>query len=321
MRLLRRRAAVGRAGVHATGAPGLDGAAGAVRDRALRRREPRAGRRHRHQRPAPARRAPERRQPDLACLRGRSADRLRREPRAPRRCRWWRPRLDRRLPGGVPGRRDHPARQGRRRRQDRGRRLPPHPRPDPVEARDGRRLPGADRGQRDGGQKDHGAVQPPRPRDPRRDDGGAARLHRAAGAGGDRAARAGNVRGRRCGGQRRLHRPAGPAPGSNRDRARRPPLRHVGVGPTAAGSGQLDLRNDLLGVCLCVEVPDRSRPARERRLLPALQPERSRGNGDELHLARAGRRRLGDPDPPRRGDVPAPSCLRSRSGCRQAPRG
>ena len=38
VRLLRRRAALGRAGVHAAGAPGLDGAAGAVRDRALRRR-------------------------------------------------------------------------------------------------------------------------------------------------------------------------------------------------------------------------------------------------------------------------------------------
>ena len=94
---------------------GLDGAAGAVRDRALRRGEPRAGRCDRHQRPAPARGAPERRQPDLARLRRRPADRLRGEPRAPRRCRWRRARVDRRLPGGVPGGRDHPARQGRRR--------------------------------------------------------------------------------------------------------------------------------------------------------------------------------------------------------------
>ena len=77
---------------------GLDGAAGAVRDRALRRREPRAGRRDRHQRSAPARGAPERRQPDLAGLRRRRADRLRREPRPPRRRRRRRARVDRRLP-------------------------------------------------------------------------------------------------------------------------------------------------------------------------------------------------------------------------------
>ena len=221
MRVLRRRAAVGGAGVHAAGAPGLDGAAGAVRDRALRRREPPAGRRDRHQRSAPARRAPERRQPDLAGLRGRSADRLRGEPRAPRRCRWRRARVDRRLPGGVSGGRDHPARQGRRRRQDRRRRLPPHPRPDPVEARDGGRLPGPGRGQCDRGEEDHGALQPPRTRDARRDDGGAARLHRAARAGGDRAARARHVRGRGHGGQRRLHRPAGSPAGPDRDHARR----------------------------------------------------------------------------------------------------
>ena len=191
-------------------------------------------------------------------------------------------------------------------RQDRGRRLPAHPRPDPVEARDGRRLPGAGRGQRDRREENHGAVQPPRTRDAPRDDGGAARLHGAARAGGDRAARAGHVRGRGHGRQRRLHRPAGPPPGPDRDHARRPPLRHVGVGSAAAGAGQLDLCDDLLGVRLCAEVPDRPRPAGERRLLPALQPQRAGGNGDELHLALAGRRRLGDAGPPRRGDVPRP---------------
>ena len=145
------------------------------------------------------------------------ADRLRREPRAPRRRRRRRARVDRRLPGGVSGGRDHPARQGRLGRQDRRRRLPPHPRPDPVEARDGRRLPRPDRGQCDRGEEDHGALQPPRARDAPRDDGGAARLHGAACAGGDRAARAGHVRGRGHGRQRRLHRPAGPACGPDRD--------------------------------------------------------------------------------------------------------
>ena len=139
-----------------------------------------------------------------------------------------------------------------------------------------------------------------------RDDGGAARLHGAARAGGDRAARAGNVRGRGHGRQRRLHRPAGPPAGQDRDHARRPPLRHVGVGSAAAGAGQLDVCDDLLGVRVRAEVPDRPRPAGERRLLPALPPRRTGGNGDELHLARAGRRRLGDADPPRRGDVPRP---------------
>ncbi len=47
----------------------------------------------------------------------------------------------------------------------------PHPRPDPVEARDGGRLPGPDRGQRDGRAADHGALEPSRARDPAHDDG------------------------------------------------------------------------------------------------------------------------------------------------------
>ena len=41
-----------------------------------------------------------------------------------------------------------------------------------------------------------------------------------------------------------------------------------------------------------------------------VQPRRARGDGDQLHVARAGRRRLGDADAPRRGDVPrAPARL------------
>ena len=99
---------------------------------------------------------------------------------------------------------------------------------------------------------------------------------------------------------------AGPPAGSDRDHARRAPLRHVGVGSAAARAGQLDLRDDVLGVRLRAEVPDRPRPAGQRRLLPALQPQRSGRNGDELHLALAGRRRLGDAGPARRGDVPRP---------------
>ena len=52
---------------------------------ALRPREPRPGRRDRDERPVSERRAPERRQPDLAGPRRRRAARLRRQPRAPRR--------------------------------------------------------------------------------------------------------------------------------------------------------------------------------------------------------------------------------------------
>ena len=52
VRVLRRRAAGGRAGVRAAGAPRLDGGAGAEGGADVRRRQPRPRRRHRHQRPA-----------------------------------------------------------------------------------------------------------------------------------------------------------------------------------------------------------------------------------------------------------------------------
>ena len=56
--------------------------------------------------------------------------------------------------------------------------------------------------------------------------------------------------------------------------------------------------HDLLGLRVRAQVPDRSRPAGQRRLLPALPPRRAEGHGHELHLARrrssaAGRRRPG----------------------------
>ena len=109
------RAAVGRAGVRAAGAPRLDERAGAERD-------PRVRRRARSSpatcsltnEPAPERRAPERREPDRAGLRRGRAARLRREPRAPRRRRRRRARVHRRVPRGVPGGRDHPAGAARR---------------------------------------------------------------------------------------------------------------------------------------------------------------------------------------------------------------
>ena len=59
------------------------------------------------------------------------------------------PGVDRRVPRGLPGGRDHPAGEGRRGRRDRRRRLPADPRADPLEARDGRRLPRPDRREHD----------------------------------------------------------------------------------------------------------------------------------------------------------------------------
>ena len=149
VRVLRRAAALGRAGVLAAGAPRLDGRAGAEGGAQLRRREPRRRRRARHERPAPERRPPERRQPDLARPPRGRADRLRREPRAPRRRRRRRARVDRGVQGGLPGGRDHPAGQARRGRRDRQGRLQADPGPDPLEARDGGRLPRPDRRERD----------------------------------------------------------------------------------------------------------------------------------------------------------------------------
>ena len=78
----------------------------------------------------------------------------------------------------------------------------------------------------------------------------------------------------------------------------------AGQRPAAARAGQLHLRADLLGLRLRAEVPDRPRPAGERRLLPARAPRRAEGQRHELHLALARRRRLGDADAPRRHHLP-----------------
>ena len=51
--------------------------------------------------------------------------------------------------------------------------------------------------------------------------------------------------------------------------AGRRPLRHDRIRSAAARAGQLDLRDDLLGLRLRAQVPGRPRPARQRRLLPA----------------------------------------------------
>ena len=116
MRVLRRAAAADRAGLRPARAPRLDGASRSRRRSAYGPRAARAGRHGDHERPVPERRPPERHQPDLAGAPRRRAARLRREPRAPRRRRRRRAGVDRRVPRGLPGGRDHPAGQARRRR-------------------------------------------------------------------------------------------------------------------------------------------------------------------------------------------------------------
>ena len=151
--------------------------------------------------------------------RRRRAARLRREPRAPRRRRRRCAGVDRRVPRGLPGGRDHPAGQGRRRRPDRPGRLQPDPGADPLEARDGRRPARAGGGQRDRRAPRAGARRPARARDDRRGDGGAARLHGAPHAGRARVAPARRLRERGLRRHGRLHRRARAAAGAGRDLA------------------------------------------------------------------------------------------------------
>ena len=77
-----------------------------------------------------------------------------------------------------------------------------------------------------------------------------------------------------------------------------------GSDPAAPRTRQLDLRDDLLGLRLHAQVPDRSRPAGQRRLLPADHGRRARGHRDERTLAGGRRRRLGDTFAAGRGAVP-----------------
>ena len=249
---------------------------------------------------------------DLARLRRGRAARLRREPRPSRRRRRRRAGVDRCVPRGVPGGRDHPAGEGGRGRAYRRGRLQADPGADPLEARDGRRLPRPDRRERDGSAPAGGARRPPRPRDDRGGDGGAARLHRAAHARGDRGVAARRLRVGRLGRHGRLHRRARTPPGADRDHGRGRVVRPRRQRPAAACAGQLHLRADLLRLRLRAEVPDRPRSAGQRRLLPARAPRRAGGKRDELHLALAGRRRLGDADPSRRRHLPGASCRRCR---------
>ena len=242
---------------------------------------------------------------------------LRRQPRASRGRRRRCAGVDRGVPRGLSGGCDHPARSARRGRRHRPGRLQADPGADPLEARDGRGLPRPDRRQRHRRAPGDGAGGASRARDDPRHHGGAPRVHRAADAGRARGAPGGCLRGGGLGRQRRLHRRARAAAGSGRDLGGRRLLRPDGVRPPAARSRQLDVRADVLRVRLRLQVPGRSGPAGQRRLLPARRPARSGRNGRQLHVAGAGRRRLGDARAADRGALP-----RAAPGLpRAAPRG
>ena len=104
--------------------------------------------------------------------------------------------------------------------------------------------------------------------------------------------------------------------GADRDRRRRRRVRPDRLRPAAPRAGQLDLRADVLGLRLRAQVPDRPRPAGQRRLLPRHPPRRAARARDELHLAEPGRRRLGDADAARRHDLPRapPRAARAAAG-------
>ena len=122
--------------------------------------------------------------------------------------------------------------------------------------------------------------------------------------------------------QRRLHGRARPAAGARRDRRRRRALRHDRLRPAAARAGQLDLRDDVLGLRVRAQVPDRPRPAGQRRLLPARHRRRARGHASRTaRWPGRGRRRLGDARAPGRGDLPGAAARRSPSGCPRGRRG
>ena len=118
---------------------------------------------------------------------------------------------------------------------DRRRRLPAHPRPDPLEARDGRRLPGADRRQRDGRAARAGARRPARP-----GDDPAGRWPSCSSTRSDGRARSsqrlphGVYEAEGFGRQRRLHRRARAPACTDRARPRRRLLRHERLRPAAA---------------------------------------------------------------------------------------
>ena len=136
-----------RAVVQPAQPPRLHGGNGAPGGARVRVREPRARRSPRGQLPLPERCAPERHRGGRALpLRGRNPGLLR-QSGPPRGRRRRRPGERGRLPGNLPGRSHHSAGEDSAGGEDRGRHLPAGARPDPLQARNGGRLPGAVRGQ------------------------------------------------------------------------------------------------------------------------------------------------------------------------------
>ena len=147
-----------------------------------------------------------------------------------------------------------------------------------------------------------------------RHDARAARLHRAAHPRRDRGPAARRLRGRGHRRRGRVHRRAGAA--ARRGSRSRPTASRFDLTrlrPAAPRARQLDLRADVLGLRLRGQVPDRPRPAGQRRLLPRHRPRRAGGDGHELHLAEPGRRRLGDADAARRRDLPRAAARAARA--------
>ena len=213
--------------------------------------------------------------------------RLRRQPRPSRRRGRRGPGQRRRLPGGLPGRGHHPAREAGGRGRDEPRRLPADPRADPLQARDGGRLPRPGGGQ----QHRHPAAHRPLPALRPRDGGGvrpaAHRLRRPAHPRRDLPPPARGVRRRGRGRQRRLHRPAGAPGGEGRHRRRGNPLRLQRLRRAAPGAGELHPLHDLRRGRLRAALRHRHRRAPERRLLPLGAPRGAGGHGGQLPAAGA----------------------------------
>jgi hypothetical protein len=229
-------------------------------------------------------------------------------------------RRERRLvPRGLPGGRDRAAGEDRRARPHRAGRLRADPRADPFEARDGRGLPRADRGEQHGRPPPAGASL----------RGTAARRSRrrcASSSTTPSGARGpSSLRCRAASGRRRapstptVQRRAGASVRARRASRRRRPLRPRGL-RSAARAPVNSTYAQTFSACAyafkCLIDPT----SRQRRLLPAALGRRAGGDGDELHLAEPGRRRLGDADAARRRDLPRSPPLRFRSGCRRGRR-
>ena len=308
MRVLRRRAPGGRPGLRPARPPRLDGRAGAEGGARVRAGEARARRHARHERPAPERRAPERRhrssrpciyEGELLGYVANLAHHVDVGGGAPG--------VDRRVPRGLPGGRDHPARQARRRA-----------------AGSWTTCSGSILAQIRSTARDRRATSARRSRRTQRARAASSRSSAATGS--PRCAR----RWTSCsstpsGGRGRSSRRCRTASTRPRGRSTRDGFTDEPVrlprpdrdrGPTACGSTltgsdpqrrapvNSTFAQTFSAVRVRPQVPDRSRPAGQRRLLPAARRARAAGHGDELHLAGAGRRRLGDADASRRRPLP-----------------